>query len=169
MSRGRDRASGYARLISKDQPQSMYRDQAADRWKGSLHRSRLGGCARLVGPCSSRRRRYFFIVLRFNKCGGTKRLNNGPKSSKSGQPEDCKPDLVLMTAEYCWRKILVFFRQVRRRRAVGWTGKYPAGALAIGGFGRRRWGLRRTRGSLWDLHGGLEFCSCAGWADGQCE
>src|SRR6266478_2156238 len=45
-------------------------------------------------------------------------------------------------------RCLVLYRQVRRRRAFGWTGKFPAGALAIGGFGRSRWRLRRTRRSL---------------------
>jgi hypothetical protein len=30
---------------------------------------------------------------------------------------------------------VVLYRQVRRRRVVGWAGKFPAGALAIGGFG----------------------------------
>jgi hypothetical protein len=34
-----------------------------------------------------------------------------------------------------WRKILVPYRQVRRRRASAWTQVLPAGALAIGGFG----------------------------------
>ena len=35
--------------------------------------------------------------------------------------------------------------QVRRRRVAAWTRLCPAGALAIGGFGRSRWRLRRTR------------------------
>jgi hypothetical protein len=43
---------------------------------------------------------------------------------------------------------LVLYRQVRRRRALEWSGEFPAGALAIGGFGRSRWRLRRTRRSL---------------------
>jgi hypothetical protein len=42
-------------------------------------------------------------------------------------------------------KILVPYRQVRRRRVAAWTRLCPAGALAIGGFGRSRWRLRRTR------------------------
>ena len=40
---------------------------------------------------------------------------------------------------------LVPYRQVRRRRVAAWTRLCPAGALAIGGFGRSRWRLRRTR------------------------
>src|SRR5260370_5840668 len=40
------------------------------------------------------------------------------------------------------------YRQVRRRRAFEWNERFPAGALAIGGFGRSRWRLRRTRRSL---------------------
>ncbi len=32
------------------------------------------------------------------------------------------------------RKILVLYRQVRRRRAVGWARMSSAGALAIGGI-----------------------------------
>jgi hypothetical protein len=47
--------------------------------------------------------------------------------------------------EVNWRKILVPYRQVRRRRVAAWTRLCPAGALAIGGFGRSRWRLRRTR------------------------
>jgi hypothetical protein len=39
----------------------------------------------------------------------------------------------------------MLYRQVRRRRASAWTRAFPAGALAIGGFGRSRWRLRRTR------------------------
>ncbi len=50
--------------------------------------------------------------------------------------------------EPTWRKILVLYRQVRRRGALEWTGMYSAGALAIGEFGRSRWRLRRTRRSL---------------------
>ena len=34
---------------------------------------------------------------------------------------------------------------MRRRRASAWIRAFPAGALAIGGFGRSRWRLRRTR------------------------
>src|SRR5262249_1546942 len=34
---------------------------------------------------------------------------------------------------------------VRRRRAPVRTRVFPAGALAIGGFGGSHWGLRRTR------------------------
>ena len=45
----------------------------------------------------------------------------------------------------CWRKILVPYRQVRRRSGYAWTRAFPAGALAIGGFGLSRWRLRRTR------------------------
>jgi hypothetical protein len=37
-----------------------------------------------------------------------------------------------------WRKILVPYRQVRRRGRLGWTQVHPAGALAIGGFVRSR-------------------------------
>ena len=37
-----------------------------------------------------------------------------------------------------WRKILVSYRQVRRRRVAARTRLCPAGALAIGGFGRKR-------------------------------
>ncbi len=40
--------------------------------------------------------------------------------------------------------LLALYRQVRRRRAFKWTQKFPAGALAIGGFGRCRWRLRRS-------------------------
>ena len=37
------------------------------------------------------------------------------------------------------RKILVSYRQVRRRGVAAWTRLCPAGALAIGGFVRSRW------------------------------
>jgi hypothetical protein len=50
-------------------------------------------------------------------------------------------------------RCLVLYRQVRRRGALEWTGMYSAGALAIGGFGRSRWRLRRTRRSLSLLYG----------------
>ena len=47
--------------------------------------------------------------------------------------------------------------------AVGGSPKVPAGALAIGGFVRSRWRLRRTRGSYWVLHWRFEICSsCKG-------
>jgi hypothetical protein len=36
-------------------------------------------------------------------------------------------------------QILDPYRQVRRRRVAAWTRLCPAGALAIGGFGRSRW------------------------------
>src|SRR6202171_4620081 len=42
-------------------------------------------------------------------------------------------------------RCLALYRQGRRRRASAWTRAFPAGALAIGGFGRSRWRLRRTR------------------------
>src|ERR1700680_4904696 len=37
---------------------------------------------------------------------------------------------------------------VRRRGTFAWTRVFPAGALAIGGFGRSRWRLRRTRRAI---------------------
>src|ERR1700674_1425091 len=51
----------------------------------------------------------------------------------NGIDEDCSP-----FCQDC-RKILVPYRQVRRRRASAWTQVLPAGALAIGGFVRSRW------------------------------
>jgi hypothetical protein len=42
-------------------------------------------------------------------------------------------------------KNLRLLSQVRRRRVSAWTRLCPAGVLAIGGFGRSRWRLRRTR------------------------
>src|SRR5260370_35116508 len=42
-------------------------------------------------------------------------------------------------------RCLVPYRPVRWRRASAWTRALHAGALATGGFGRSRWGLRRTR------------------------
>ena len=54
-------------------------------------------------------------------------------------------DLRIRPALDSWRKILVPYRQVRLRRTFAWSRVFPAGALAIGGFGRSRWRLRRTR------------------------
>src|SRR5260370_21468132 len=59
-------------------------------------------------------------------------------------------------------KILVPYRQVRRRRVAGWTRLCPAGALAIGGFVRSRWRGGRG-GELWVLHARFEIVSLQGW------
>jgi len=62
------------------------------------------------------------------------------KSMKVGEMEVAQED--------GWRKILVSYRQVRRRGAPAWSRVFPAGALAIGGFGRCRWRLQRTRRAI---------------------
>src|SRR5260370_23766808 len=53
-----------------------------------------------------------------------------------------------VSARWLAQNLLVPYRQVRRRRAPAWTRVFPAGALAIGGFGRSRWRLRRTRRAI---------------------
>jgi hypothetical protein len=47
--------------------------------------------------------------------------------------------------------------QVRRRRVAAWTQVCPAGALAIGGFGRSR--CAADAGELWVLFGRFEDLS----------
>jgi hypothetical protein len=44
-------------------------------------------------------------------------------------------------------RILVLYRQVRRRGGSAWTRVFPRRAPAIGGFEGSRWRLRRARGS----------------------
>jgi hypothetical protein len=55
---------------------------------------------------------------------------------------------LLRFGRYGWRKNLRALSLVRRRGTFAWTRVFPAGALAIGGFGRSRWRLRRARRCL---------------------
>jgi hypothetical protein len=66
--------------------------------------------------------------------------------------------------EDSWRKILVPYRQVRRRRSVVRSRVFTAGALAIGGFVRSR-----GRGELWVLHGRFAICSWSGQVRRGCK
>jgi hypothetical protein len=53
--------------------------------------------------------------------------------------------------------------QVRRRSVAAWTRQCPAGAFAIGGFGRSRWrgGRGGVMGFAWAIHD--LFVEWAGW------